>query len=844
MILFNEVNFMSGSKSESDIIKESPKFTIAEPYNLSSRSKWLRDYYFKGVKRKWNNEYMPFSTGTEWDRLFNEADYYIVPEMFPFMGVKTRGVFGSSYDFMGVPVRLPKDFWETSLPERRMIFFETVLLNYMPQEIIGEADLIAGGRFNTQLSKCLSKAEEKAYNTRLLHARKKVFEFQENGFGNAGAAAGHIIADYDTIIKQGFKYIYEKAKKSYDRLNDQEKKSSKGAELRAMLIAAEIPRKLAQKYAEECRRLKSETKNPRRIEELEQMARNLEVVPWEPAQTFWQGVQSLWLTHMLIMAEESYPGPGVSFGRTDQYLWPLYQKDVIEEKSITKEFAKDILGAFWFHCNTVYDAQMRVGGNQGITSAFGQLMTLSGMGPNGEDLTNELTYTLLEMIDEWSPILEPKPNVRLHKNSPEELLDKVVNMIIRNQGSPFILNFDERSIAGLVLQGVPAAEAWDYACVGCLENTMQGNDRSGTVNCNPNLAKSVELTLWNGTGRFYKGKPAKKPKSFGPKTGAPEKFQTWAEFWTAWTEQIKFLIKITVDTYNLSEQLRADLLPTPYLSTLVRGCIEQGLDVRNGGPEIRFVTIEGVAFATLVDSLLAIKKFVFEEKKYTITQLKEALLNNFQGNKEFEIMRSVLANKAPKYGNNNDEADELARNVMELWAMESLKYYTPTGFRFRGGMLSWNYWAGADAEFTPATPNGRMGSTFLSNAICPTAGADIQGPTAITNSVGKALGGKTPTGDYINYLPNGASHTISFNPSLLRDPEHKEKFKAYLKGYIENGGTALQINMINAEMLKEAQTHPEQYKNLLVRVTGYNAYFVAIGKELQDEIIARESHRI
>lgn len=207
-------------------------------------------------------------------------------------------------------------------------------------------------------------------------------------------------------------------------------------------------------------------------------------------------------------------------------------------------------------------------------------------------------------------------------------------------------------------------------------------------------------------------------------------------------------------------------------------------------------------------------------------------------------MRSVLANKAPKYGNNNDEADELARSVMELWAMESLKYYTPTGFRFRGGMLSWNYWAGADAEFTPATPNGRLASTFLSNAICPTAGADIQGPTAVTNSVGKALGGKTPTGDYINYLPNGASHTISFNPSLLRDPEHKEKFKAYLKGYIENGGTALQINMINAEMLKEAQAHPEQYKNLLVRVTGYNAYFVAIGKELQDEIISRESHRI
>ncbi|MHA1324485.1 MAG: pyruvate formate lyase family protein, partial [Candidatus Helarchaeota archaeon] len=391
---------------------------------------------------------------------------------------------------------------------------------------------------------------------------------------------------------------------------------------------------------------------------------------------------------------------------------------------------------------------------------------------------------------------------------------------------------------------IPKEDVWNYACVGCLENTMQGNDRSGTVNCNPNLAKSIELTLWNGKSRFYKGKPAKKPKQFGPKTGNPENFKTWDEFWNAWIQQINFIIKYTVDVYNLSETIRAEFLPTPYLSTLVRGCIEKGLDIRNGGPEIRFVTIEGVAFATLVDSLLAIKKFVYEEKKYTIAELKAALLHNFQGKKEYEIMQSVLANKAPKYGNDIEEADELARQVMEVWALETLKYTTPTGFQFRGGMLSWNYWAGSDAAYTPATPNGRLAGTFLSNAICPTAGADINGPTAVTNSVGWALGGKSVDGEYINYLPNGASHTISFNPSLLRDPEHKAKFKAYLRGYIENGGTALQINMIDAEMLRDAQKHPENYKNLLVRVTGYNAYFVAIGKELQDEIIARESHKI
>ncbi|MHA1270910.1 MAG: pyruvate formate lyase family protein [Candidatus Helarchaeota archaeon] len=825
--------------------KEGQKFKIAQPHGLSSRSKWLRDYYFKGLEREWNNEYMPFSTGNSWDRMWYEGDYYIVPEVYPFMGIKSRGIFGTSIDLMAIPVKtLDPNFWNKSLPERRMLFFKEVLLNYIPQEIIGDADLIAGGRFNTQLSKCLNEKEEKIFNKKILKVRNEVFKYHQSGFGNVGATGGHLIADYETIVKKGFKYIYEKIKNKFESLSPNEKNGPKGNELKAMLIAAEIPRKLAMKYAEECKNLIKKTNNPERKKELEQMVQNLEIVPWEPAKTFWQGVQSIWLTHMLIIAEESYPGPGVSFGRFDQYLWDLYKKDVIDEKNITKEFAKDILGSFWFHCNTVYDAQMRVGGNQGITSGFGQLMTLSGMGPNGVDLTNELTYTILEVIDEWSPILEPKPNVRLHKNSPDKLLEKIIDMITNSQGAPFILNFDEKSMAGLILEGIPEDEVWNYACVGCLENTMQGNDRSGTVNCNPNLAKSIELTLWSGKNKFIKGEPVKKPKQIGTKTGEPEKFKSWEEFWEAWVEQIKFIIKHTVDVYNLSEKLRAEFLPTPYLSTLVRGCIEKGIDIRAGGPEIKFVTIEGVAFATTVDSLLAIKKFVYDEKKYTISQIKEAIINNFSGKKEYEIMQSVLANKAPKYGNNNDEADELARKVMEIWSMEALKYKTPTDFQFRGGMLSWNYWAGEDAAFTPATPNGRYSKTFLSNAICPTNGADINGPTAVANSIGIALGGKAEDESPINYLPNGASHTITFNPSILRDPEHRDKFKAFLRGYIENGGTALQINMIDSEMLKEAQAHPENYKNLLVRVTGYNAYFVAIGKELQDEIIARESHQM
>jgi len=251
-----------------------------------------------------------------------------------------------------------------------------------------------------------------------------------------------------------------------------------------------------------------------------------------------------------------------------------------------------------------------------------------------------------------------------------------------------------------------------------------------------------------------------------------------------------------------------------------------------------------VTFASTVDSLLAIKYLVFDKKECTMAELIQALKDNWEGH---EILQAKAKNRAPKYGRDDDEADEMARKVMDLWADEVWKYKTKsTNRQFRPGMLSWNYWI-ADGYILAASPDGRRKGEFLSNAICPSNGADINGPTANANSVGKALGGKAPDGkgdwkEYLSNLPNGASHTITFNPSLVKDPDHKEKFKAYLRGYAENGGSSLQINMVDADMLKEAQAHPQNYRNLLVRVTGYNAYFTSIGRELQDEIIARESH--
>jgi pyruvate-formate lyase len=650
----------------------------------------------------------------------------------------------------------------------------------------------------------------------------------------------------------GWKGIYGEIKGFYEALTIEEKRGSVGAQLKAMMTASTLPYELSQKYSALCIRKAAIENDGVRKKELLQMAENLKKVPWEPAGTFWEAVQALWLTHMLVMSDENYPGPGVSFGRIDQYLFPYWQRSLSE--GMDREFGKEILKTFWIHANTAYDALIRVGANQGITAGYGQLITLSGMGYDGKDTTNDLTYAILEVIDEMSPILEPKPNVRLHRNSPEKLLDKLVEMISGSQGAPFLLNFDERSMAGLMREArignyeslINESNLYDYAPVGCLENTMCGNDRSGTVDNNLNLLKAVELALNGGKDLNVFVDPItgkkEKIKQDGPKTGDVTKFIAWEEFQNAYIQQTKYIIDKCVNLYEISESIRAKYIPTPYLSCLIKGCAEKGIDVTGGGAEIGFTTIEAVTYATTVDSLLAIKYLVFDKKVATMDELIMALKSNWKG---FEVLQTRAKNRAPKYGRDDDEADKMGQFVMELWTSETWKHKTiSTRRRFRPGMLSWNYWVG-DGFVLAASADGRAKGQFLSNAICPSNGTDVKGPTSNTNSVGKVLGGRTEKGDwkdFVNLLPNGASHTITFNPSFIKDEDHKEKFKAFLKGYSENGGTALQINILDPEMLLDAQKHPGNYRHLLVRVTGYNAYFTSIGRELQDEIIARISH--
>jgi pyruvate formate-lyase/glycerol dehydratase family glycyl radical enzyme len=788
--------------------------TVWQPADsLSSRVRKLREQFLSFYTRKYTNEVRAYTTGMPWDLVYSIWSWTNVPEVAMF-----QPGFRSYLLASAETVSLPDDFFDLPIVIRQAIFFREVVKHHLPIDVL-KGELIVGSHFNTALSRCLNEREAIQRDREEAAFFREWKVLNEHGVGNCAAVPGHLVPDYPKILKVGWQGVSEEAQAI---IRHPYTSTEQRHLARALIHCAKTVHEFMHRYVKLLLNLESEEVDPTRKAELVNMAKICSRVPYFPPQTFPEALQALWTTHMLLMAAESYPGPGISPGRVDQYLFPYYQAD-LNAGRLTRLEAKEWLECWMIKHNYVYDYQGWTGTNQGINSSFGQLITLGGINADGADASNALTYLFLDAIEELN-LLEPKPNVRIHAKTPDKLLERMVVMLSHAQGAPFLINFDENSIAGLAWQGLPVDRLWDYAPVGCLENTLAGDDRSGTVDVNLNLAKAVELT-------FSNGKDLRTGKQIGPKTGDPLGFRSYAEFEAAFKKQLLKLIDWMVRVNNMADAGRARWEPVPYLSALVGGCLESGKDSNAGGAHFNFLTVEAIALATTADSLAAVKKLVFEENSLSMQDLLSAMQVNYEG---YEPLRQILLNKAPKYGNDDPYADQVARELSHFWTEEVFKRYSPTGKRYRGGYLSWNYWV-AYAPFVAATPDGRRRGQFLSNAVCPVNGADRKGPTAVIKSVGNL--------DLFT-APNGSSHTISFSPSLLRDPEHRQKLIALLRAYGKVGGSALQINIIDAEMLRAAQQHPDEYRNLLVRITGYNAYFTGLGKEIQDEIIARESHQI
>jgi trans-4-hydroxy-L-proline dehydratase len=355
---------------------------------LSPRIKRLRDEYYSFYERDYfRNEVMAFTTGTPWDSVYSPHNWGVVPEVFLFFESYSQSLLADARE-----VKMPASFWKEPLPVRRALFFREVIDRHLPVQVL-EGELITGGQYNTALSRTLTKKEARTWKKMESRYVQLLKTADDAGIGNGGATPGHIIPDYRTVLQKGFKGLVERFNELLQKASGKKSK----AVLRAMIISAEAPRIIAARYSRELKNLAAKETDYVRKDEMDFMADICSRVPWEPAKTFWEALQALWFTHMLVMSAESYPGAGLSYGRFDQLLYPYYKND-IETDAISPDFAKQLLMSFFIKHNYSYDFQGRVGTNQGINSGFGQLITLSGMGKNGEDLTNELIPWLVPTL--------------------------------------------------------------------------------------------------------------------------------------------------------------------------------------------------------------------------------------------------------------------------------------------------------------------------------------------------------------------------------------------------------------------------------------------------------------
>lgn len=418
---------------------------------------------------------------------------------------------------------------------------------------------------------------------------------------------------------------------------------------------------------------------------------------------------------------------------------------------------------------------------------------------------------------------QPSFSIRYHANTPEEFLLKACEVVRLGTGKPAMYN-DIAEIPSLLNRGVNIYDARDYGIVGCVEQSVPGKTYGGHGASKLNLAKVLEITLHNGVDPVTN-------KQLGLQTGEASSFHSFEELMNAYKTQVKYFVKLMVIMEHALTKVHADLAPVPFVSSLVDDCIEKGKDLMEGGAHYNFIGPEGIGVATTADSLAAIKKLVFEEGKLSLNQIVEMLKVNFDG---YENIRQMLINRAPKYGNDDDYVDLLAREVAGTYCREVEKYKTLRGGVFSPGM----YPATAHVPMgmaVGATPDGRFAGTPLNDGVSPCQGRDILGPTASMKSVAKI--------DHV-LVSNGTLLNMKFNPTSLQGNRSIDKFMSLIKSYFNLGGMHVQFNVISADTLRKAQSEPEKYRDLVVRVAGYSAFFTGLDKSIQDEIISRTEHSL
>ncbi|MEJ5359560.1 MAG: glycyl radical protein [Desulfobacterales bacterium] len=633
------------------------------------------------------------------------------------------------------------------------------------------------------------------------------------------------VHDYEKVLKRGFKGIRKEAEErlaALDPLSPLDNTEKKPF-LEAVVILCDAIILWAKRHARLAAELAAREQDPQRKAELAEIARICERVPENPATTFHEAMQSQWFTQMFSRIEQK-TGTIISNGRMDQYLYPFYKKDK-EEGRLTDDRALELLECMWLGMAQFIDLYISPTGgafNEGY--AHWEAVTIGGQTRDGRDATNELSYLFLRSKREF-PMHYPDLAARIHTRSPERFLWEVAETIKEGSGFPKLIN-DEEVIPLYVSKGATFEEAYDYAVSGCSEARMPNRDTYTSGCAYINFAAALEMTLLNGKMRKYG------EEQIGLQTGDPRNFRNWEEFWNAYlTHQTEFIKQAFIQQYHII-RLRAQHFAAPLASALHDLCMQHCIDLHQpkipGGIDLGY--FEFIGYGTVVDSLAAIKKLVYEEKKVSMEELLEALAHNFEGR---EDLRHILMN-APCYGNNDPYADGIAKAI-DRAALEFTHKYA----RELGVHLDLRYVPFTShvpfGKVVGATPNGRKAWTPLSDGSSASQGADRNGPTAVllSNFASKNYDFRERASRLLN---------IKFTPKCVAGEEGTRKLVSFIRTWCDLKLWHVQFNVINKQTLLAAQREPEKYRGLIVRIAGYSAYFVDLSPDLQNDLIARTEH--
>ncbi len=650
------------------------------------------------------------------------------------------------------------------------------------------------------------------------------------GFDNEWALEngdGHLAIDYPKLLKYGFRGLLQEIRSKRNSLDFQDPvQLGKRYFYDSLIIVYEAGVRFAHRYADLARRLAEETTDASWKQELREIARVCMAVPENPAETFREAVQVVWFAQIIIQLETN--GHSVSIGRFDQFIHPYYQKDIGADR-VSREMALEILQCFWIKLSSITKLRSWSQTRLNAGHPMFQNLTIGGQTPSGDDAVNDLSYLILDCHDTLR-LPQPTLAARVHKSSPNQYLRRCVDVISRGGGMPAFFN-DEIIIPSLLLHGVTKDDAYDYCLVGCVEPSVPGKWGGRYGASNLNLTKCLELALYGGkdprTGLMLagNGKGLKDYESFSP-------------LFDAFKQQISHYINLYTTFDNIQDMVWEEMMPTPFGSGLVSDCIDRGREIKKGGAVYDYSGGQTGNIANVANSLAAIKKLVFEERRMSAGDLQTALCNNFEG-KSGEQIRQLLINKAPKYGNDDDYVDGIAKETYSFYMNELSRHRNtrydrgPVGGKFHPSSASVAYNVPA-GTIIGATPDGRKAGEPLADVESPFRGTELAGPTAVVKSASKLE----------HILESGGSIlNLKFNPSLFEDARQKDNLIGLIRTYFDLKGMEVQVQIISAEKLRDAQKFPEKYKDLLVRVAGYSTYFTALDPEIQNDIIARTEHQ-